>query len=68
MPLECLKSNVTELRSHESPGGPAREIGELDTGVGKTHRNASAKLFWASFFLVPSALLIPTVIRTIVIT
>ena len=47
-PPHCLKSNVTELRSHKvSWQIQPRNARWLASVVGKTRRNASANLFWA---------------------
>ena len=64
----CLKSNVTELRSHKAPGGSSHETRDtLDTVVGKTRRNASENPIWASILPASSTLLIPSVVRQRVI-
>ena len=47
-PPHCLKSNVTELRSHKASWQiRPRNARWLASVVGKTRRNASANLFWA---------------------
>ena len=55
----AVKPNVTELRSHKGSWQiQPRNSRWLASVVGKTHRNASANLFWA--FVMPALRIIDT--------
>ena len=64
----CLKSNVTDICSHQASRGTQPRNSKLATVVGKTRRNVSMAPIWASFLPACSVLLIPLMLRPIVIT